>query len=233
MSEVPHSDPQSAAQLAGFERFRSLRRLTNHWARAGGRRAYYWYLTFEDSAELRLLARQCQEAISFPYYDLTPPGDLHLTLDRIAFEGDITSDRLRAVVAAAMHAGDGISPFDIRIGFLGGTSGAIGFDASPSEPIEQLRDVLRETTLSVYPNATTKGSEFHPHVAIAYCNSNDVPAAQAISAVKRLNSLRCVEVTVKAGTLVLLERRPNAYVWQAISRVPLKARAGRASETTD
>jgi len=34
-------------------------------------RAYYWYLTFEDSRELRSLVSDFQERIVFPYYDLT------------------------------------------------------------------------------------------------------------------------------------------------------------------
>jgi GNAT superfamily N-acetyltransferase/2'-5' RNA ligase len=178
-------------------------------------------LTFEDSSDLQLLAGQCQAAISFPYYDLTPPSELHLTLSRIAAQDDITSDQLHAVEAAAKRACDGISPFDIRIGFLAGTSGAVGFSVAPGEPIGHLRDVLHEATRSAYPNAATASPAFHPHVTIAYCNSDDVPAAPAIAAVERLNSLPCVEVTVKKGALVLLERRPRAYMRQAISRISL------------
>src|SRR6266702_3122741 len=64
------------------QRFRSLRALTNHWSRPIGRPAYYWYLTFEHSAELQSVASRCQQAIGFPYYDLTPVDELHLTLDR-------------------------------------------------------------------------------------------------------------------------------------------------------
>ena len=221
MNEMRQEGALNSPGIEGLERFRRLRQLTNHWARPAGWRAYYWYLTFENSSKLRSLARQCQEAISFPYYDSIPPGDLHLTLDRIAFEGAITSDQLRAIEAAAMRACAGISPFDVTIGALGGTSGAIGFSASPIEPIRRLRDTFRETTLSVYPNAPTKGSELHPHVAIAYCNSDDVPSAQAVKAVEKLHALPCVGVAVQEGVLVLLERRQRAYVWQAISRIPL------------
>ncbi len=221
MSETTSEDTPNSANSEELKRFRKLRRLINHWSRPLSPRAYYWYLTFENSSELQSLAKQCQEAISFPYYDLTLPGALHLTLDRIAFEGDITSDQLSAVEAAAIRACQGVSPLDITIGSLGGTRGAIGFTAFPGESIRRLHDTLRAATLSVYAKAPTKRSEFHPHVAIAYCNSDNVPAAEAIAAVEKLNATAPVDVTIKECVLVLLERRQRSYVWQAISRIPL------------
>ncbi len=172
------------ANTEDLDRFRQVQTLHNHWARSGGARAFYWYLTFEESADLRSLARQCQQAISFPYYDLTPPGDLHLTLDRIAFEGDLTPAQLRAIQEAAVHACHAIPPFDAHIGGLGGTGGAVGFGASPPAQLRTLRDALRNATLTVCPGALVKEPEFHPHVAIAYCNADNVPAAEAIAAVE-------------------------------------------------
>ena len=72
------------------------------------------------SPQLQSLVKQCQEAIAFPYYDLIPESDLHLTRDRIAFEGDMPSDRLHRIEVAAMRACGEITPFDIAIGSLGG-----------------------------------------------------------------------------------------------------------------
>jgi len=221
MSETSNEDAPTSANPEEFERFRTLRRLINHWSRPLGPRAYYWYLAFENSSELHSLAKQCQSAISFPYYDLTPPSDLHLTLDRIAFEGDITSDQLGAIEAAAICACQEIPPLEITIGSLGGTPGAIGFTASPGQPIRHLRDTFRATTLSVCPKAPIKRSEFHPHVAIAYCNSDDIPVSEAIAAIEKLNATARVDVTIKEGALVLLERRQRSYAWQAVSRIPL------------
>ncbi|MEQ4723817.1 2'-5' RNA ligase family protein [Nonomuraea sp. B19D2] len=203
------------------ERFRRLRYLANHWNRSATPRTYYWYLTFEPSPQLQSLVKQCQAAISFPYYDLIPESDLHLTLDRIAFEDDITPTQLRSIEAAAIHACAQITPFDISIGSLGGTPGALGFSASPSEPIRHLRDALREATLSVHPKAPIKDAKFHPHLTIAYCNSADIPAARAIAMVERLRTLPSADVAVKESSLVLLERRQRTYAWQEISRIPL------------
>jgi 2'-5' RNA ligase len=214
--------PDSAVS-ADLERFRNIRWLHNHWSRSTSPRAYFWYLTFEHCPGLHSLTRQCQEAINFPYYDLTPPRDLHLTLDRIAFDGAISAGILADITAAAIHACQLVPAFDITVGPLGGTPGAIGFSASPGEQLKSLRDKFRAATLSVYPEAPVRRSEFHPHVAIAYANSDDVPAAQVIAAVENLNATVCTDVTVRVtdGTLVLLEQRPRSYAWEAVRRIPL------------
>ena len=91
--ETDSREAPDVVNPAAQERFRDLRWLKNYWSRPIGPRSYYWYVTLENSPELHSLARKCQAAISFPYYDLTSPRDLHLTLDRIGFAGDITPDQ--------------------------------------------------------------------------------------------------------------------------------------------
>jgi hypothetical protein len=53
-----------------------------------------------------------------------PLHDLHLTLDRVAFDGDIAADLLGDIEAAAMQACQQMAAFDMTIGPLGGTRGA-------------------------------------------------------------------------------------------------------------
>ena len=221
MSEAGSTNTLDSTSFEELERFRGIRRLHNHWSQPIGRPAYYWYLTFENSTQLHSLARECQNAIDFPYYDLTPMDGLHLTVDRVAFGGDITRSQLAAIEGAAVRACHEIPPFDVTIGALGGTAGAVGFTAFPAQPIRDLRDALRGATLSVFPEAPVTSSDFHPHVAIAYANSDDVPAAEAIAAVEALNPAARVDVTISEATLVLLERRRRSYSWQVISRIPL------------
>jgi 2'-5' RNA ligase len=205
-----------------LERFRHIQWLHNHWSRPMPR-AYYWYLTFEHCLDLHSLTRQCQDAINFPYLDLTPPRDLHLTLDRIAFDEDISPGILAAITAAAIRACHEVPAFEITIGPLGGTPGAIGFSVSPETRLRRLRDRLRAATLSAYPYAPVGRSEFHAHVAIAYANSDDVPAADVVAAVERMNATARTDVRVNVtdGALVRLEQRPRSYTWEAVSRIPL------------
>lgn len=212
---------ENSIALEELAHFQNIQWLHNHWSRPISPRSYYWYLTFESYPELHALARECQRAVSFPYYDLTPVCDLHLTLDRIAPDRDINQERLGAIEAAAMRACSEMPRFDVTIGYPGGSRGAIGFTAHPAKPIQELRDTLRRATISAYPNANARHSEFHPHVAIAYANSDNVPATEAIAAIEKLDSAVHVSVTITHGTLVLLERRPRSYAWQAISRIPL------------
>ena len=221
MNEVGSMKAPDSISLEELDRFRSIRQLHNHWAQPFGRPAYFWYLTFENSTQVHSLATECQKAIDFPYYDLTPVDGLHLTVDRVAFDGDITRSQVADIEAAAVHACHEMPPFDVTIGALGGTMGAVGFTAFPAQPIRDLRDALRGATVSVFPEAPVTHSDFRPHVAIAYANSNDVPAAEAIAAVETLNPTARVDVTISEATLVLLERRRRSYSWQVVSRIPL------------
>jgi 2'-5' RNA ligase len=205
-----------------LEPFGNIRLLRNHWSRPIGPRAYYWYLTFATAPGLHALTAECQRPIAFPYYDLIPPSGLHLTLERIGFESTVTPAQLNAIEAAARRACQVIPPFTITVGALGGTRGAIGFSVSPAHPVRELRDALRAATLSACPAAPVTPHAVDPHVTIAYANTDDVPAADVITAVGKLNaSAARAAVAVDEAALVLLERRERSYAWQAVSRVAL------------
>lgn len=196
--------------------------LRNHWSRPANPRSYYWYLTFPDAPELHALAARCQQAIAFPCCDPVPPENLHLTLDRISFEDGITPAELDATAAAAQRACRAMRPFAITVGPLGGTRGAVGLTAAPARPLRDLRDALRAATLSACPAAPVTRHETAPHVTIAYSNSDDVAAAEAITAVEQLNATAArAQTAVREATLVLLERHPRSYAWQTITRIPL------------
>ena len=158
----------------------------------------------------------------FPYYDLTPISDLHLTLDGIAFEGQIAREQLDAIEAAARLACRNVPRFQITTSLLGGVSGAIGFTAFPEQPVRRLRETVRAATLSVYPDAPVRDISFHPHIAIGYANTDGVPAADVIAAVDKLNaSAARAHVLLGHVSLVRLERLPRSYAWQTVSRIAL------------
>jgi hypothetical protein len=67
------------------------------------------------------------------------------------------------------------------------------------------------------------------HITIAYANTEGVPAAEAITAVEKLNASGASAVAVvQAAALVLLERHPRSYAGQAIAQIPL---AGTGHQT--
>jgi 2'-5' RNA ligase len=202
--------------------FGGIRLLRDHWAGPTRPRAYYWYFTFASVGEVCALAARCQQGLAFPYYDLVPPQGLHMTLDRIAPEGGITGVQLNAVAAAARLACQTVSPFRITLGKLSGTRGAVGFTVTPAERVQKLVAALRAATLSVCPDASVTSHEVQPHVTIAYGNTDNVPAVDAIAAVEKLNaSAPTAKVVIEEAELVLLERRERSYVWERVSRIPL------------
>jgi len=219
MSEVGQPDSGVPEDI---ERFRNIRWLHNHWSRSM-RRSYFWYVTLEDCPDLHSLAMQCQKAVSFPYYDLTPLRDLHLTLDRIAFDDDVSAAVLPDIATSAIRACRQMPTFDISVGPLSGTPGAIGFSASSGGHLSSLRNILRAATLSVYPGAPVRCDKFHAHIAIAYANSDGVSAANVVAAVDKLNATARSDVRVKVthATLVVLEKLPRSYAWDVLSRIPL------------
>ncbi|CAO5187436.1 2'-5' RNA ligase [Frankia sp. AiPs1] len=225
------SDPAAradAGRAAAFctessaaERFWQLDRLHNHWSRPGLRRSWQWYLTFEDCPELRALAARCQAAITSDFYDLVVLDGLHLTLGGVAAGDAITSAQVAAVAAAGRRVCADLRPFEITIGVLGGTAGALGFAVGPVRPLRQLRDALHEATRSILPTAAPMGVRFEPHVSIAYCNTDNIPATQAHATVRALEPLPSATATVTSTVLVDLERRERAYVWRPFARIPL------------
>jgi 2'-5' RNA ligase len=207
--------------------FASTALLRNHWSGPARPRAYYWYLLFTDATEARALAARCQQAIAFPYYDQVPPPGLHMTLDRIGTEAGVTTAQLSSIEAAARRACQAIPPFRITLGPVEGSPGAVGFMAAPVGRIDQLRDALRGATLSACPDAPVMREAPPPHVTIAYANTDDVPAADAIAAVGKLNATApWAEAAVAEATLVLLERRQRAYAWQPVAWIPLAGAPG-------
>jgi 2'-5' RNA ligase len=207
--------------------FASTALLRNHWSGPARPRAYYWYLLFAGATEARALAARCQQAIAFPYYDQVPPPGLHMTLDRIGTEAGVTTAQLSSIEAGARRACQAIPPFRIMLGPVEGSPGAVGFMAAPVGRIDQLRDALRGATLSACPDAPVMREAPPPHVTIAYANTDDVPAADAIAAVGKLNATApWAEAAVAEATLVLLERRQRAYAWQPVARIPLAGAPG-------
>ncbi|GIE99818.1 2'-5' RNA ligase family protein [Paractinoplanes rishiriensis] len=203
----------------GWDRFQAITHLANHWNRPIGPRSFYWYLTFETSNDLKTLAARYQKAIQFPYYDLVPLHSLHITLDRVAFEDAADSHMIETVRVAAQRECKRLTPFSIEIQSVSGTPGAIGFDVHPDNAVRDIRDRLRNATLSVNRAAPTRGPEFDAHIAIAYCNSDGVSTTETIEAIRSLGPMRPVVVTMSKASLVLLERRTRSYHWKTISQV--------------
>jgi 2'-5' RNA ligase len=215
---------ESAASIENdWLQFSRLDEMKNHWQREGwwpGRSGYYWYLTFEGAPALHELARACQTAIQDDTtYDLTPIDDLHMTLDRVGFEEEVTEYELQAVQTAAGVAVRNHDALTIDVGPLAGSAGALNFSVSPHAALDDLRISLSEASRTAVGSVASEG-DFRPHVGIAYRNQPG-PAAPVIETVARLRGLPPVRVQVDRVSLVRLTRADRAYVWTAIRTFPL------------
>ncbi len=204
--------------------FSSLERIKSHWDRPGwwpGRRAYYWYLTFAEEPELHAIAAQCQAELEAPYLDRVPLTDLHMTIERVAFDEEINETELDQIASVAEEACRALSPFTLYVGPLAGSSGAISFSASPYETIARLRNTLVTATKTVLGEVSSPdGAHFRPHVGIAYCN-DDVAAGPIINTVRSIRRMPIIEVDVGAVALVALKREQNSYRWIEKYTIPL------------
>jgi 2'-5' RNA ligase len=182
---------------------------------------HYWFLTFEHAPELHALTKDCQRAIDSAHFDPTPTDGLHLTLDRIAYDGASTPDQRGSITMAARRACQDQAPFTLTFERLTNLRGAIGFVVSPVEHVHALRRLLRAATLSVVPDAPVKDSSSAPHVTIAYPIFEGFSAKSAATAAKIDATIDSVAVTVTETVMVALEYRERSYSWQVVARIPL------------
>lgn len=230
-SPPPSLDDPEAIREHDWQAFLAVARLENHWDRAGwtpGRRSYHWFLTFDDEPALHDLARRCQQYIDLPQLDVVAIGSLHLTLGRIAFTDQIDRSQATSVAARARQRSAGIVPFDVEVGPLAGSTGAVRFTVAPWRQLTVLQRELTIATHEVLGDlAVADTDSFRPHVTIAYANSAIEPR-EVHRRVPRVWELPPVRVRVTTARLVELRRDDHAYRHEVIESVPLGVATSRA-----
>ncbi|GIJ51230.1 hypothetical protein Val02_81160 [Virgisporangium aliadipatigenens] len=213
---------RTTPQDEDWRRFSALSRMANHWDRPGwtdGRQAYYWYLTF-DSPALRDLAVSCQRRLDLPFLDPVPPFGIHLTMPRIGWSDEVSPAEVQRIAEAAVAECSAVRRFDLGVGPLSGSAGAVRFSVTPWEQLVLLHDRLRGAVASVL-GPGRPAAEFRPHVGIAYCN-RAVPAAPLVARVATLRALPLVTVPVDRVELVLVRRQERAYAWTTLESLMLR-----------
>lgn len=182
---------------------------------------YYWFLTFEQAPELQALTVACQQFIDTDHFDLTPTDGLHLTLDRIAYDGAANREQVEAIAEAARVACRKVGPFALTVAPGAKLRGAIGFAVSPAAQIRTLRDALRSATLSVLPDAPVRDSSSTPHLTIGYPMYEGLEAVATTTTERICKGNGSVEVRVAEAVMVVLRRRKYVYSWEVAARVRL------------
>jgi 2'-5' RNA ligase len=214
-------DNPSGIQVHDWQAFASLERTENHWARPDwtpDTRAYYWMLAF-DSHHLIQLTKQCQDRIAAPWFDLVPLDALHVTVGRIGFTDQVTPEIVRQVATAAQRQCDDLAPFNMEIGPLAGSRGALRFSISPWSSLLTMHRKLAEATTQVLDSqAVMDTRHFRPHLSIAYANT-EVPLTTLRGVVRELRELPPVAVSISGVSLVELWRDGQTYRFDEVLRV--------------
>jgi len=212
----PETDEDLSATEEDWRRFLAVESMVNHWERPGwtpDREAYFWYLTF-NAPPLTRLAERCQQALRLPYLDPVPLNALHLTLPRIGWADETSSADLDRVSKLGIAALAEIRPFQLSVGPVAGSPGAVRFSVSPWKPLVALNTRLRTTTEAA--GLTGCGdSEFRPHIGIAYCNQV-VPSVDLHRRIRPLRRLPAVSTDINRVELVRLRREGRTYEWSTI-----------------
>ncbi|MEV0292593.1 2'-5' RNA ligase family protein [Nocardia sp. NPDC050710] len=216
------SDPE-LINRNDWESFNQIAQLENHWERGpwpADRRTYFWYLTFRDVA-LTELAAQCQSQLDSENLDLVPLDGLHITVLRIGNQDEVENSQILAVVNNAKSLLRNFQPFEISVGPLSGSRGAIRFSISPWDGLFELHRVVHKAVSKSVPELDMPDTErFRPHLGIGYSNRIQ-PSDRLIKKVDTLRDLAPVSVCVDNVKLVTLRREFGTYRWDEIATLKL------------
>jgi 2'-5' RNA ligase len=203
--------------------------LRNHWWwRPGwgvGRRFFTWHLTFEHEPQLHALVDAYQhELAELPGLDLIPREWLHLTMQGLGFVDEIEPDQVEALVDAARARLAALPAPSVMFEQALIRPEAIVLPAAPADRIGAIRDAIREAFSDAgLGDAPERQAGFLPHVSVAYVNQ-DGPAASVADALSEV-AAEPATVTVRAASLIVLDRDSRMYRWRERAIVPLRAHA--------
>lgn len=222
-SEPPSDlDDPAVIRAHDWQAFRAVEHMQNHWDRPGwtdARRSYHWMLSFHDALAVRQLAAQCQHHLDLPGIDLVPLDALHLTIGRAGFTDEIKVSTVRHLVEIARSSCAELTAFDLSVGPLTGSRGALRFSVAPWSPLLNLHRALSAATQDVLGTAERLQTEyFRPHLSIAYTHK-PVAVAGLIPRLVELRAIPPIVATIEAASLVELRRENQSYRYDELARL--------------
>jgi 2'-5' RNA ligase len=201
------------------------------WWRPGwrqGRRAYTFHVVFNDgkvdgAADLRRLVRDYQATlVDLGGLDPIPAEWLHLTMQGVGFVDEVSVRDVQAILTAVGRHCAELAPFDLTFGPAIVTDEGIMLPGSPEVPAGTFRRALRAGIADVWglPNVP-EGEAFIPHVSVAYSNA-DGSSERFVHAVQAC-APEPATVTVRAASLIVLDRDARMYRWTPYAPVTLGA----------
>jgi 2'-5' RNA ligase len=190
----------------------------NHWWwRPGwrqGRRFYTWHLTFEHATQLHDLVDAYQHRLAaLPNLDLIPREWLHLTMQGVGFVDETPDDDLHRLVDAAQHRLANVVAPQLTFQDPLIRPEAVVLPAEPADSVIAIRDAIRAAfTDASLGDAPEQRDGYLPHVSVAYIN-HDGSTAPILAALEPGDAPPAT-VTIRAASLIVLDRDERMYQWQ-------------------
>jgi 2'-5' RNA ligase len=182
-------------------------------------------LTVGAEPDVRTLAAACRaEFTDFATLDPVPLDYLHVTLQGVGVTDEVDRAAIDQLVTTVQDRSAALQAFDVTIGPLTGSSGAVRLAVVPYAPLRAVQTMIRSAAADTpgIPPSRTQPKPFTPRASIAYSNAPS-PAEPIIDRVRLHRQLRPVTARIHAVKLVELRRENRQYRWNDIQTVPLSA----------
>jgi 2'-5' RNA ligase len=180
---------------------------------------YTFHVTFEDQPAVQELAAEARQRLAgLDGLDLVPGQWLHLTTQGVGFTDEVSDDDLDAIISAARARLAGLALVAVTLTPPQVASEGIACHVGPDGVLTPARDALRGAIGDVWgPERVPEGSDWSPHVSIAYASADSSGDAFAAA----LDGLPGASVIVHAMDLIRLGRDQRIYEWETVERLPL------------
>ena len=195
--------------------------LLDHWYwRPGhrpGRPFYTWHLTFEGQPVLHQLVIEYQGALRrFRTLDAVPVPWIHVTMHGVGFVDEVPARDLDALTTAVGRELADLRPPTVRFHHAAARPEAIVLYPYPALDVQTIRGAVRHaiTTTLGRERVTEPDTGYQPHLTVAYVNRSG-PSAAILDALTRVDP-KPAYISIRAVSLIALERDVRGYRWQTI-----------------
>jgi hypothetical protein len=143
----------------------------------------------------------------------------------VGFTDEVTDADLHAITDSAGTRLTTIQPVTVQLGPAVVGDEAVALPAQPDNAVRAIRAALRAAIADVWGSERVPedADRFRPRASVAYLGAEG-PAGPYIEAVSRVRD-GTAHTTVRAASLIRLNRDHRMYEWDTVATVPLGGRS--------
>ncbi|MFD0883391.1 2'-5' RNA ligase family protein [Streptosporangium algeriense] len=195
------------------------------WWRPGwrpGRSFYTWHFLMEDQPALHTFVQRVRPALeAVTALDPIPSRWLHMTTQGVGFADEVSQEDLTTISAEVAGQLAELDPIATRLGPLTTDAEGVHLPADPTEAFVRVRAAIRTGIGQVWgaDRVPEAEQEFHPHVSLAYANTD----GELLRLIRQaLDEYReSVPVTLDRVSLIALNRDEGQYRWRTVATLRL------------